>query len=321
MNNSAFEAGSLSGPGFMAYAILLVLITLAAGVMIGLTVAALAMAHSILCPLRLFLINLLLAGLFMAVAVVTITSTSAILVPLDPQQPRPPLYLCRVFLWMYAVGAVARVWDLAAFSLTVLAVVRFGKKTISLRYAVVFIAILWIAPSAISLYILLPYVFGAQFVQNVACFPDDNTTIIEAQYTLKANWCISGGIIPLIVSITVPNFCLCYIKRNVANDEVRYRKGIAKFCLFLVAGGILSIMGQLLPGLLSYFYVEAPGVYISYGVAAVSLFPTPTIIIIYFKPVQKQVKKIVAFSRLTKRAGEPKGALSINGTVETEEKI
>ena len=40
-------AASLNSAGFMAYVILLIMITLIGGVMNGLTVAALAMAHSI----------------------------------------------------------------------------------------------------------------------------------------------------------------------------------------------------------------------------------------------------------------------------------
>ena len=88
-----------------------------------------------------------------------ISGTSVVLVVMGPEQPRPPRYLCRVCLWLYGVGSVARLWSLAAFSLSVLAIVRFGKKTISLLYAAVIITTLWIASIALSLYIVLPYVY------------------------------------------------------------------------------------------------------------------------------------------------------------------
>ena len=66
MNNSTLlteNAGPLKSPGFMAFAILLAVITLEAGLMIGITILALLKATSIPRPVRLFLVNLLFAGL------------------------------------------------------------------------------------------------------------------------------------------------------------------------------------------------------------------------------------------------------------------
>ena len=64
---------------------------------------------------------------------------------------------------MWCIGAVARLWNLAAFSLSVIAIVRCGKKTITLRCAAVIITILWIISIGMGLYILLPYVYETQF--------------------------------------------------------------------------------------------------------------------------------------------------------------
>ena len=185
MNNTNF--GPLNGPGFMAYAILVVVVTLAGGVMNGLTIVPLAMAPSIPRPLRLFLISLLLAGLVVAMAVVFSMGTSAVLIAVGPEQPRPPLYLCRAYLWLYAGGAITRLWNLSAFSLSVLAVVRFGKKTISLCSATVIITLLWSVPWVLSFTVFLPYVYDVQFVDGVGCFPGiNNTSILQAlaHYTI-----------------------------------------------------------------------------------------------------------------------------------------
>ena len=324
MNNTTLPQESdkpLDSPGFMAYSILLTVIVLVAGVVMGITVAALTMARSIPRPLRLFLINLLLAGLFMTLGAVFIASTSAILVVVGSEPSRPPRYLCRVYLWIFGVGAVARLWNLAAFSLSVLAIVRFGKKTITHCYATVIIAILWIAPIAINLYVLFPYVHEAQFVNGVACFPDFNNIIIfQVSSTLFANWIMSGGLIPVTVSIAVPIICLCYIKKNIVTEDTHYRKGMAKFSLFLVLGGVINMAGQLIPGAITY-YAEAPGLYLAYGFASVSLLPTPIIIIAYLKPVQEQAKKIVTCGKLTKVAKDSKCTMSTPDTIETEQRV
>ena len=314
------DLGPLNSPGFMAYAILVVVITLVAGVINGLLVVPLTLAPSLPQPFRLFLINLLLAGLVVAMALVFSMGTSAVLVAVGPEHPRPPLYLCRVYLWLYAGGAMARLWNLAAFSLFVLAVVRFGKKTISKCSAALIITILWIVPWFVSLYVLLPYVFEVQFVDGVGCFPDNNNTIIpQARYAFLAIWIMSGGFIPLAISITVPIVCLCYVRKSVVTDGLKYRKGMAKFALFLVLGGSINVIGQILPVLLG-IYAAGPGVYLGYGFPAVSLLPTPIIIIAYLKPVQEQVKKMfttVTFGKLTKEANDAKLTTSTVGTSET----
>ena len=324
MNNTTLPQESdkpLDSPGLMAYSILMTVIILVAGVVMGITVVALTMARSIPRPLRLFLINLLLAGLFMALGEVFIVGTSAVLVVAGSEQPRPPRYLCRVYIWMFCVGSAARTWNLAAFSLSVLAIVRFGKKTITLCYAAVVIIILWIIPIAISTFVLFAYVFEAQFVQGVACYPDDNNTIyMQARHTFTAIWVTAGGLIPMTVSIAVPIICLCYIKKNIVTEDTHYRKGIAKFSLFLVLGGVINMAGQLIPGIVAY-YAEAPGVYVTYGFASVSLLPTPIIIIAYLKPVQEQAKKMFTCGKLTKGVKDTKWTTSTLDTNEPEQRV
>ena len=320
MNNTTLpqleSAASLDSPGFMAYAILMVVITLVPGVMCGFTLIALAMDKSTAQLLRLFLMNLLLAGLVTAVGAVFLLTTSAVLVVANSGHLRLPLYLCRVYLWTFTVGASARLLNLAAFSLSVLTVVRFGKKTISKCYVTAIIAILWSVPVALSLYILLPYVFEVQFVDGVACFPDSNNVISsQAAYIFFSLWVILGGFIPMTISITVPIICICYIKHTVT-DQVQYWKGMAKFSLFLLLGNTINIVGQVIPGLLTWYYTAAPGVYLAYSFPAVSLFPTPIIIIAYLKPVQEQVKKLFTCSKVMKATKELKGTRNTSETGE-----
>ena len=111
---------------------------------------------------------------------------------------------------------VARLWSLAAFSFAILGIVRFGKKTITVWSAALVIAILWLVPMVLSLYLLLPYVFEAQFVDGVACFPDTRRIIIvQARFTFFVMWTVCGGLTLLTVSIIVPIVCLCYIRRSI----------------------------------------------------------------------------------------------------------
>ena len=325
MSNTTWPQESdkpLDSLGFMAYSILVTVLTLVAGALLVFTLMALTRANPIARVLRIFLINLLLAGLMAATAVALTATTSAVLVAADTDQPRPPQYLCRAYMWMFGAGAVARLWNLAAFSISVLAIVRFGKGSINWYAAAVIIAILWIVPIAITLYTLLPRLFAAHFVHGVGCFPNNNSTDIipQARYVFLAAWVTVGGLTPLTISITVPIVCLCYIRQRVVKEEAQHRKAMAKFSLFLVLGSAINIAGQLVPGLIP-FYSETAAVYLCYGIAAVSLFPTPIIIIAYLKPVQQQAKKMISCGRFPNEAKDSKWTTSIPKTSVAEGRV
>ena len=311
MNNSTLlqeNESLIHSPGFIAFSILLAVVTVVAGLMIGFTIVVLFKANAVPTPVRLYLINLLFAGFIVALAAIFGTITSAIHVLVSSNNPRP-LYLCRVYLWAFGTSTVTRLWSLAAFSLSTLAIVLFSKKTINKWSAAVIVLSLWIAPMLLSLYILLPYVYEVQFIHGVACYPDNNhkNLVVPARHTFAATWAVFGGLTPLIVSIIVPIVCLCYIRKNIVTEHTNYRKGLAKFSLFLIVGGSINFFGQVFPSL-SFLYTAVPGVYLSYGSVVISLLPTPVIIVAFLKPVREQAQRLLPCGQLSKRRIELKSA-------------
>ena len=296
MNNSTLlqeNEGSINSPGFMAFSILLAVVTVVAGLMIGFTIVALFKAIAVPTPVRLYLINLLFAGLTVALTAMFILITSAVFVLVSSNHPRSR-HLCRVYLWLFTTGAVTRLWSLAAFSLSTLAIVISSKKTINKWIAAVTVLTLWLVPMLLSLYIMLPYAFEVQFIHSVACFPDNNQTnlVVPVRYTSLATWIIFGGLMPLTVSTIVPIICLCYIRRNIVTEGAQYKKGMVKFSLFLMVGGSINFFGQVFPTLMT-LYSAAPGVYLCYGSAVISLLPTPIIIVAFLKPVREQAMRFL----------------------------
>ena len=303
MNNSTLlheNDGPFNNPGFIAFSILLVMITIAAGLMIGFTIVALFKANAVPTPVRLYLINLLFAGLIGALVAI-INFASSVHVIGGSNDPRPR-YLCRIYLWAFGASTATRLWSLAAFSLSILAIVLFSKKTINKWTAAIIVLTLWIAPIILSLYILLPYVFEAQFIHGVFCYPDINerNIVVPLRYTFSITWIIFGGLTPLTVSMIVPIVCLCYIRRNIVTEGTEYRKGMAKFSLFLVVGGSINFFGLVFPSLIT-LYTAVPGVYLSYGSSVISLLPTPIIIVSFLKPVREQAKRFLPCGQLSKR--------------------
>ena len=303
MNNSTVmqeNEGSINSPGFLAFSILLAVITVVAGLMFGFTIVALFKANAVPAPVRLYLINLLFAGLIGAMTAMFSLITSALFVVVSSNHPRP-LYLCRAYLWAFGTSTVTRLWSLAAFSLSTLAIVIFSKKTIHNWSAAVIVLILWIVPMILSLYLLFPNVYEVQFVHGVACFSDNKHTgiFVPVRYTFAVTWTVFGSLTPLIISIIVPIVCLCYIRRNIVTEGIKYRKGLAKFSLFLIVGGSINFFGQVFPGLLT-LYSTAPGVYLSYVSAVISLLPTPIITVAFLKPVREQVLRFLPCHHLSK---------------------
>ena len=96
----------------------------------------------------------------------------------------------------------------------------------------------------------------------------------------------------MTINIAVPIICLWYIKKNIVTEDTQYRKGMAKFSLFLVLGGVINMAGQLIPGLVA-LNSEAPTVYLTYSIAAVSLLPIPIIIIAYLKQFKSKPRRLL----------------------------
>ena len=113
----------------------------------------------------------------MALVLFLAVCTAVGLINVSAHSPRP-VYLCRVYLLAFGTSTVTTLWRLAASSFAILAIVRFGKKTISMWLAAVIILALWLVPTIVCLFVLLPYVFKAQFLNGVACTLEINRTII-----------------------------------------------------------------------------------------------------------------------------------------------
>ena len=134
-----------------------------------LTAVAAGLASSMPKIIHIFLVNLLAAGLIVATIGVAIVIISLILVLTDVGEPA--LIVCALQLWVFGTGAVARLLSLAAFSIVVLLIVRFGKTAIKGVSIAITLAFLWIAAMLLNIHIALPVVYAVQFVDGVACFP------------------------------------------------------------------------------------------------------------------------------------------------------
>ena len=309
--NCSINDSNLAGPGFGAFLIILLLLVVTAFVLNVTIITALCVAHSVTKLMRIFLINLLVAGLIVAFieglflfSSLTLNFTS---------HPPPDLGFCRFLVWGYSAGAIARLYCLAGFSIVVLLIVRYNKKEMKTLYIVIFLSLIWCVSILLNTHILVPPIYAVQYYDDVACFPKtlDADIIKEVRYVFTAIWVIFGGLTPLTISIVIPIVVLCYIKRNSIAEGFSYYKGIAKFALFLVAGNLINLVGQTVVTLIAYVS-EPPGVYLSYSAGLISLIPTPIMILIFMRPVRAQVIKVLYYGRTHSTSHMSKASTSMD---------
>ena len=274
---------------FLAYSVVIALMTTTVAVAYVLTIATLCSVRSMAKTLQIFLINLLSAGLATAV-IGAIFVLSALTIHWASIQ-EPSLPFCRFMLWAYSAGAITRLFSVAAFSVAVLMVVRYSVKALKYAPVVLTLMLLWLGAILLNTHILVPPIYAVQYVDGVACFPwtTDANIIKPVRYTFTAIWIALGGVTPVVISIVVPILVLCYIKRNRVSEGGEYNKRIAKFALFLVSGNVINLFGQAVVGAIVYSS-NGPAVYLSYGIGILSLLPAPVLVVIFLKPVREKMR-------------------------------
>ena len=292
--NCSVNDPNTGGPGFGAILIFVFLLFITAIVLNVTIIIALCAAYSVSKLIRIFLINLLVAGL--NVALIGIGFVLSGLVLNFTSLPPPDLGFCRFLVWGYSVGSISRLYCLTVFSIVVLLIVRYNKKEMKTLYIVLFLALIWCVSILLNTHILVPPIYAVQYYDGVACNSRnlDTDNIEEVRYVFYAIWVIFGGLTPLTISIVVPIVVLCYVRRNTITEGSSFNKGIAKLTLFLVAGNLINILSQILIICVSLFLHA----FLAYLIAALSLIPTPIMILIFIKPVRVRVAKMLCCARI-----------------------
>ena len=283
---------ALVGPGFGAYIIVLFSFLVATTTLIVITIAALCVARSVAKLVRVFLINLLVAGLVNTLVYMCFALLGLILN--FAYSPPPDLWFCRVLVFSFLVGFTLRIYSLAAFSVAVLLVVKYSKKTSKPLYIILSLTFIWTAAILFSIRPLVPSLYPT------ILYYDNLTCTIRIEYPYPAEYAsvvmedLFGKLVPLIVSIVVPIVVLCYVRRNTTAKGSSYNKGMARFTLFLLAGNLLNVITYTSVVILSHFE-QILAFYFTYSVATVLLLPPPILVNVFLKPVRDRVHSVICY--------------------------
>ena len=284
---------------FIAYNVVMVMVfVIPVSVVNTVTIVALLLDKTTPVPIRIVIVNLLAASLIVILGLYLEHLTSLVLI--GGEQPLPPAEFCSFIIWLLAGGGASRLVFTATFSVIVFVIVKNGMKAVSKIGLAISLVSLWIVTFLLSTPIFSPYFVGIQYYGRFACFPDirSGVTNAGANVIFVIVWAFLFGIIPLAITITMPLVTTCYLQQHINNKDVKFKKAMVKFALFLIIGILFNFFGQVMPPLIAALTHEryARGsslVYLAFTLMNLSLIPTPVLIYIYLGGVRKKAKEIL----------------------------
>ena len=112
-----------------------------------------------------------------------------------------------------------------AVSVTVLQIVTSGVEKSGAKWLVLCLALTWVIGIITGINIIIPPIYGVQYVGGMACFPakgDPQYEILSLTYFIL--WIVIACFLPLLVCFCIPLATLCYIKQHTITEEAQYKK-------------------------------------------------------------------------------------------------
>ena len=211
--------------------------------------------------------------------------------------------ICRLVYVFVASGGAARLLFMATYAVSIYVTIRctstnFGPPQWSFKATAVAVVILWIfaiCPNMVALSEVLLEInykvgdFCAAHIMN------------SAGLGYSISYFMVYGLLSFILGIVFPMLTLRLIKKNTLSNNTEMPLAMVKFAFFLLLGNSMNLLGIYIPIL---FVVFVPSnsesndlkVYFNYTaivIAALSLIPTPVILLVYFEKIRHQFKYLI----------------------------
>ena len=289
-NSNATSCQVMPDPSLAAYLIVLSIALVAVILFTGLIAIMLLRATSVAVQVRILLTNLLVAILIVAVVWLCVSLHSVALALGYASEPSLPL--CRFGIFIYSLTVQGRILGLTLFSTMVLQPIACGMAESRSKWFIFSLAPCWTIAFIFSFHTLIPEAYGVQYVECTACFAGHLKGANQVISSIKSLYVLLIlNIVPLLLCICIPLGTLCYIKRHPIAEGEKY-SFLAKFAAFLISGTILTVLSQILATIVGIVSADIVGVYIVYSITTLSYIPTPVLIVVFLKPVRKQLRRL-----------------------------
>ena len=279
------------GGGYVAYKLIVFLLILIPIAVIDiLIIIATILEPSVKKTIKIALINIPIACLIV-MAAFTIDAIAASAHTLA-RMAISDLWPCYIIVYLIALGAVSRLVFMALFAVTVYVIVRVGKKVTPFILAIV-VTSLWVFLVLFNCISFIPGVMNIVWTDGVSCSPRQSGA---GTYIFLGIDIVICGLIPFTLIIVMPPLTLWYIKKNTVTEDATLKKSLAKFALFLIVGNVLSIIGLLVPVIITVTSPEDANPLVDVGlvraaniITHLSMAPAPVLILFYFPAIGKKI--------------------------------
>ena len=296
--DNSTDLSSAEVQSLLAVHIFLLLVSITTVLLNITSIISLIVASAILKLFKILLVNLLVADLVAAMAVILSTGTSTVLLS-NPRED-PPLEICKAITFLFPLGIAARMCSLTAYSVTMFLVIKRGVKKLKTHYAILAAATVWLIALVLAADRLIPQAAGVRYLNNAFCIPFSNNgvVILELRITFRVIWNVFGGAVPLILSSVLPILSLCYVRKVTCSGNPQYTKALTKLALFLMLGELFTFSSMLLTTILPFLSQENliddhATVYVGVFLLTGSIIPTPILILTFVKTVRTSTARLL----------------------------
>ena len=203
----------------------------------------------------------------------------------------------KIFLAVVLIGGNARSAFLLVFAVVVVVIIKCSNSAVNFKCLVISAKVVWIACGAVALLLLIP---GVIEFDSFRCTIDAFLHAGPQLWIFAVLYFPFFAILPFTLTAIMPVYALCYIRSNAVSENAGSLKPMVKFALFLLIGNMLCFMGLSVAVAIAlitrqFTYVEEEVLFflvrMYYVLLALSLVPTPILILVYFKPVRIQMRK------------------------------
>ena len=301
--NNSGHISPLRGPGFVVFNVVMllavVLPVIAANTVI---LVALVLESSTVKVVRLVLGSILVSCLLAALGL-AMYHISGIILNCSPANntSRVP---CTITAFVISFGGVAREVFTALFAVIVY-IIKSGKDAKKYTFVAVLTAVvtLWVLAFLGMSPLLLKTLFytGYTLIYSCGLGSTGNNSYIVVGLIL-----LFFALVPLSVTLVLLVITSCFIKYHSFTD-IQAKTAMVKFGFFLLLGNGVNLLGIFVPLIIAIFINPSSVnqlkglVFTAYTLVNVSLIPTPILISIYFKPIQKRLWHWLCCCMLKKR--------------------
>ena len=302
MENSTVEALNSTfvdrGAGYISYKLILFLAVLIPVTVLDiLLILSTCLEKSVNLTIRLVLLNIPVSSLVM-IAGFAADHVAAVHLTLARNPQSPPAAPCYLIVYSIAVGASARLVFMSLFAATSFLIIRRGKKRIKPVFLALVSLLLWFILIVFNIIIVIPAVVGVSWDDGVSCRPFPESEALA--FAFIGVDIIVFGLAPFMLTIVLPIATYCYIKQSVITEDLKTKKILVKFTLFLIIGNAISAVGLLAILLISTLSprdtdptVDTALLRTANIITHLSFIPAPILILFYFPAIRRRLQYLM----------------------------